>query len=98
MNKALNELKEERTMSAEKRLKCVVFGLPESGKTWFTLSFPNIIHIDMEGGAEHYHDKFNLAYFFNRGSAILKSDSWPSSNVIIMLRESRAFVELIMDS
>ena len=58
--------KKEEVVSVEKRLKCIVFGLPESGKTWFTLSFPNIIHIDMEGGAEHYHDKFNLSYFFDK--------------------------------
>lgn len=43
--------------------KIMISGLPAVGKTWFGMSFPNVFHVDVEGGGElaHYQEKLEKA-------------------------------------
>ena len=57
-------------------LKVLAFGATSTGKTLFSLSFPEIVAIDSEAGMTHYRNKYkSLKYILESTSAIDVEDA-----------------------
>jgi hypothetical protein len=48
---------------ATKRLKLLAYGGEGTGKTWLALHFPNVVLLDLEGGADHYAGREGIPEF-----------------------------------
>lgn len=55
-SKMVRALKGKHPSQVEARKpKCIVFGEPNTGKTWESMNFPNVYYIDVESGATQPH-------------------------------------------
>lgn len=102
MTKPRSRLKAVAPKAAEpSKPKILIFGKPGVGKTWFSLTFPNVYYVDTEGGANlaHYTDKLEQS-----GGVYLGPEQGSNDFAVVLEQikalatEDHPFKTLVLDS
>ena len=98
----MSKLRAIKPKSAEpSKSKCLAYGPPGIGKTWFALDFPAVYYIDTEGGAnlDHYTDKLEKGggVYLGPDQGSLSFDS-VIEQVKALATEKHNFRTLVIDS